>query len=104
MAMLSLAQMESFEQDGYLTVDALSADGGLTLDELDAAEATWDRLTAVGVGGLSNSGPERPESLERQAELAADQGFIELMCHPFFENLAKQVLRSEEVRVIELVS
>ena len=100
--LLSADQMESFETEGYLTVDALGAAGGLTPAELDAAEATWDRLTLAGVQGLSNSGPERPESLERQAELAADKGFIELMCHPVFEDLAKQVLKSENVRVIEL--
>ena len=99
--LLSDAQMASFEDQGYCTVDAL-APGGLSEAELDAAEETWDRLIAGGVNGLSNSGPERPESLERQAGLAADKGFIELMCHPFFENIAKQVLRSEHVHVIEL--
>ena len=99
--LLSDEQMASFEDQGYCTVDAL-APGGLSEAELDAAEETWDRLIAGGVNGLSNSGPERPESLERQAGLAADKGFIELMCHPFFENMAKQVLRSEHVHVIEL--
>ena len=122
--LLSDEQMASFEDQGYCTVDAL-APGGLSEAELDAAEETWDRLIAGGISGLSNSGPEAAGSLERQAGLAADKGFIELMCHPFFENIAKQVtslvavallhgalaegcstrsqvLRSEHVHVIEL--
>jgi hypothetical protein len=76
--------------------------GGLTPEQLDQAEATWDRLVGAGVVGLSNSGPERPESLQRQEQLASDRGFVELMCHPFFEGVAKQVLKTDAVRVIEL--
>jgi hypothetical protein len=99
--MLTADDMVSFEELGYCCVDS-TLDGGLSPAELDAAEATWDRLVGAGVVGLSNSGPERPESLLRQAELAADRGFIDLMCHPFFERIAQQVLKSEAVRVIEL--
>eukprot|EP01050_Picozoa_sp_SAG11_P040916 SAG11_NODE_18047_length_501_cov_1.246269_1_plen_127_part_01 len=102
MTILSTAQMNSFEEQGYVCVDALSTPGGLSPAELTAAEATWDRLVDAGVVGLSNSGPDRPESLAAQARLAADRGFIELMCHPFFENIAKQVLRADRVQVVEL--
>jgi hypothetical protein len=100
--MLSAGELRAFEESGYVCVDALSKPGGLSPAELDRAEETWDRLIGLGVTGLSNAGPQRPGSLEKQAQLAADRGFIELMCHPFFESLAKQVLRSEDVRVIEL--
>lgn len=102
MTMLTDAQMESFEADGVVLLDTLSMPGGLTPAQLDDAEATWERLVEAGVVGLSNSGPERPESLQRQKELASDRGFVELMCNPFFESVAKQVLKSEQVRVIEL--
>ena len=100
--MLSAEDLRAFEESGYVCIDVLSTPGGLTPGELDRAEETWDRLVSAEVEGLSNSGPQRPDSLRKQQQLAADQGFIELICNPFFEELAKQVLRSEEVRVIEL--
>ena len=46
---------------------------------LDRCEATFDRLTA-------------PEA-ERKADKEEDEGFIEMISHPFFENVAKQMLR-----------
>ena len=89
---LSAAQLDAFEGQGFVCLE-----GGLTPKELDEAEATWDRLTSAGVVGLSNS-----SDTNKQAALARDPGFIKLMCHPYFESIAKQVLRSDAVRVIEL--
>ena len=92
MPLLSDAQVRHFNEEGYLT-----AEGGLTPAELDDAEATWDRLVAARTVGLSNSSDR-----EKQQALAADEGFLRLMCNPYFENLAKQLLRTANVRVIEL--
>ena len=55
-------------------------------DWLDKAEATWARQTA-------SSGPHRSGSIDR--------GYVELIAHPFFEDVAKQMLRAEHVRTIE---
>ena len=40
MALLSATQMQSFDEEGYVCVDALASAGGLSPAELDAAEAT----------------------------------------------------------------
>lgn len=85
--MLSDAQMEAFEAEGMVLVDTLSVHGGLTAAQLDEAERTWDRLVLGPAGG-----PPREQ----------DEGFIRLISHPVFENIAKQVLRAEEVKLIEL--
>ena len=84
--MLSDAQMEAFEAEGMVLVDTLSVHGGLTAAQLDEAERTWDRLAL---------GPGAPPKEQ-------DEGFIRLISHPVFENIAKQVLRAEEVKLIEL--
>ena len=77
---LSPAELASFERDGYvLKVPPLSP------QELDEAEATFDRL-------VSGAGPPKEE----------DEGFIKLISHPWLEAVAQQVLRTERVRYIEL--
>ena len=89
-AVLSPAQMTAFERQGYVLIKAPFSD-----QQLDEAEATFDRLVA------------RPDhkgahwSAGKFQALEDDRGFIELMAHPWFEAVAKQVLRAERVRYIE---
>eukprot|EP01052_Picozoa_sp_SAG31_P066265 SAG31_NODE_25066_length_468_cov_1.392954_1_plen_87_part_10 len=83
--MLSKEQLACFEQDGYLLLPST-----LTAAELDDAEATWDRLT----DGGKTSG--------MRVQYSYDPGFVRLVSHPFFEAVAKQLLRSAQVRLAEL--
>ena len=84
--MLSDAQVEAFEEDGVVLVDTLTAAGGLTQAELDDAEATWDELI------LGEDAPAKEQH----------PGFVRLVTHPWFEAVAKQMLRAEAVKLIEL--
>jgi hypothetical protein len=93
MAALSDAQMASFEADGYVLLRA-----PLSAAELDAAEAAFDRLIKVRYPELDPGAPPQ----ELQAALAADVAFVKLISHPWFEAVAQQVLRAEQVRLIEL--
>ena len=77
---LSPSELAAFEADGYVFKRPPMSD-----QDLDEAEATFDRL--VGGGG----GPKEE-----------DAGFIKLISHPWFEAVAQQVLRAERVRYIEL--
>lgn len=77
---LTPAQCEQFEELGYTLVDTpMMADPSW----LDEAEATWARKT-----GAQRSDP-------------IDRGYVELIAHPFFEDVAKQMLRTDHVRTIE---
>jgi len=77
-APLDALQMQAFEDDGAVLVDL-----GLNRDLLDRAEAAWDRH--AGEGG----------------SLFADQDYVELISAPVFEEIAKQVLRSDRVFILE---
>ena len=79
---LDTAQMQAFEDDGAVLVDLR-----LGLDLLDRAEAAWDRL-AEAVDPSPNS-------------IFDDQDFVELISAPVFEQIAKQVLRSDRVFILE---
>jgi hypothetical protein len=81
---LTPAQCEQFEELGYTLVNTpMMADE----DWLDRAEATWARRTSA-------LGSEwRAESI--------DPGYVELIANPFFEDVAKQMLRAEHVHTIE---
>ena len=86
--MLSPQQVEEFETRGYTLAETT-----LSAQELDDAEATWDRLMARSKGNRdTNSTPRGGE----------DEGYLRLITHPFFEGVAKQMLRSDDVRLIEL--
>ena len=77
---LTSAQCEQFEELGYTLVDTpMMADPSW----LDKAEATWARKT----------GAQRSDAIDR--------GYVELIAHPFFEDVAKQMLRTDHVRTIE---
>jgi hypothetical protein len=72
------------EELGYVLVDTpmMAEDDGW----LDMAEATWAKQT-------EQSGAERSGSIARE--------YAELIAHPFFEAVAKQMLRTDRVHTIE---
>jgi hypothetical protein len=81
-APLDAAQMQAFEDDGAVLVDLR-----LSSDLLDRAEAAWDRL--------AKAGTSTPHSI------LEDRDFVELISAPIFEEIAKQVLRSDRVFILE---
>ena len=81
-APLDAAQMQAFEDDGAVLVDLR-----LSSDLLDRAEAAWDRL--------AKAGTSTPHSI------LEDRDFVELISAPVFEEIAKQVLRSDRVFILE---
>jgi hypothetical protein len=81
-APLDAAQMQAFEDDGAVLVDLR-----LSPDLLDRAEVAWDRL--------ANAGSSTPHNI------LEDQDFVELISAPVFEEIAKQVLRSDRVFILE---
>lgn len=81
-APLDIVQMQAFEDDGAVLVDLR-----LSLDLLDRAEAAWDRHAKRGDPG--------------QGSILEDQDYVELISAPVFEEIAKQVLRSDKVFILE---
>ena len=71
---LSEAQVEEFVRDGCTTVDC-----GLSDEQLDFFEAAHD---------ADEFGPPHP-------------AFFEFVAHPVFEAIAQQILRSDNVRILE---
>ncbi|MFT5367024.1 MAG: hypothetical protein ACI8V2_001982 [Candidatus Latescibacterota bacterium] len=70
------AELEQYETEGAVIIDT-----PFTEEELDKAEAAWDRLTESG----------RP-SYE-------DPEYVNLVQHPYLEGVAKQVLRADAVHL-----
>jgi hypothetical protein len=92
--------MSAFEAEGYVLVRP-----PLTPEQLDEAEQTCDRLTAAAPSSSSSSSSsssQLPPSPSIRKE--DDAGFIRLISHPWFEQVAQQVLRAERVRYIELAA
>ena len=81
-APLDGAQMQAFENDGALLFDL-----HLDPDLLDRAEAVWDRF-------------DRAEDATPQS-IFEDRDYVELISSPVFEQIAKQVLRSDRVFILE---
>ena len=71
-APLDAAQMQTFEDDGAVLVDLR-----LKPDQLDRAEAAWDRHAKGDDSG--------------QDSILKDQNYVELISAPVFEEIAKQV-------------
>ena len=69
-------QLAQYEDQGAVTIDT-----PFTPEELDRAEAAWDRLKQT--GGKPYEDPD----------------FIEVVQHPFFEAVAKKVLRAQAVHL-----
>jgi hypothetical protein len=69
-------ELEQYERDGAVTID-----GPLSEAELDKAEASWDHIKS------SDTLPYE------------DPGYVDVVQHPFFEEVAKKVLRARSVHV-----
>ena len=80
-APLDAVQMQAFEDDGAVLVDLR-----LSLDLLDGAETAWDRHA-------------KEDTV--QGSILEDQDYVELISAPVFEEIAKQVLRSDKVFILE---
>ena len=63
--------------------DPNKPDTPLTEAELDEAEAAWDRVKAG------------------ETDKCHDHGYLDTLTHPFFEDVAKQVLRAPAVQLLE---
>ena len=86
---LSDAQLAQFDELGFVLLDT---DGLVSPAWLDEAEATWDRL---------KDGVEHPNNTASAVERTTDEGYARAVSHPLFEGAAKQILRSDSVRLIE---
>ena len=86
--MLTDQQVEQFDQAGAVTVDS-----PLTRQQMSAATDAYDRL-------LPFKDPEPGEQARYRLGNACqffDQELLDLIQHPFFEEIAKQVLRAKSV-------
>jgi hypothetical protein len=90
MAPLTADQEAQFEELGYVLVDIECSAAWL-----DSAEETWDRLTMQELAGTHSV------AARKSAEKDADEGYLALISHPYLEEVAKQMLRSPRVRIIE---
>ena len=70
------ADLEHYERDGAVTIDS-----PFTEEELDRAEAAWDRLKESG---------DPPYE---------DPDYVDVLQHPYFEEVAKKVLRADSVHL-----
>ena len=69
--------------DGRNRGSVVRADTPLTDQQLDEAEAAWDRV---------KSG---------ETDKSRDHAYLDTITHPFFEDVAKQVLRAPAVQLLE---
>ena len=69
-------ELEQYEKDGAVTID-----GPFSKGELDRAEAAWDRLRESG---------DPPYE---------DPDYVNVVQHPYFEEVAKKVLRADSVHL-----
>ena len=69
-------QLAQYEADGAVTIDTPFTDA-----ELDRAEDAWDRLQASGEAAYT------------------DPDYVDVIQHPFFEEVAKKVLRADGVHL-----
>ncbi len=75
--MFTDAQLEQYEQQGSVTIDS-----SFTTDQLNRAETAWDRLKTNGY----NKAHEDPD-------------YIEIIQHPYLEEVAKKLLREDRVHL-----
>jgi hypothetical protein len=69
-------QLNQYDREGAVMIDSPFA-----VEELDRAEAAWDRIKASG---------DPPY---------ADPDYVDIVQHPFFEEVAKKVLRANSVHL-----
>jgi phytanoyl-CoA dioxygenase PhyH len=90
--MITEQQLQRFIEDGAVTIDT-----PLTRAQIDAASAALDRrlpFAAPGDGQLAHYRVQRTSSYD-------DPALVEIIEHPFFEEVAKRALRAEEVRFFQ---
>ena len=75
--MFTDAQLEQYEEQGAVTIDT-----PFTPAQLDRAEAAWDRLQA-----------------DRSIKPYEDPDYVDVIQHPYFEEVAKKVLRADAVHL-----
>ena len=74
--MFTDAQLAQYEEQGAVTIDT-----PFTTEQLDRAEAAWDRLK------------------ENGGEPYEDPDYVEVIQHPYFEEVAKKLLRADAVHL-----
>ena len=74
--MFTDTQLAQYEKQGAVTIDS-----PFTTEQLDRAEAAWDRLKKNG------------------GEPYEDPDYIEVIQHPYFEEVAKKLLRAQAVHL-----
>ena len=74
--MFTDAQLEQYEKQGAVTIDS-----PFTTEQLDRAEAAWDRLKQNG------------------GEPYEEPGYVDVIQHPYFEEVAKKLLRANAVHL-----
>jgi hypothetical protein len=74
--MFTDAQLAQYEEQGAVTIDS-----PFTTEQLDRAEAAWDRLKQNGRAPY-----EEPD-------------YVEIVQHPYFEEVAKKLLRADAVHL-----
>ena len=86
--MLTDRQVEQFDEEGAVTVDS-----PLTADQLFSAVEVYDRLLPL----TEAKDGERTRYRLGNACQFYDPGLLDLIQHPFFETVAKQVLNAKSV-------
>jgi len=74
--MFTDAQLAQYEEQGAVTIDS-----PLSAGELDRAEAAWDRWMQEG------------------GDLCEYQDYVDVLQHPYFEEVARKLLRAEKVHL-----
>ena len=74
--MMTDAELAQYQVDGAVTIDS-----PFTTEQLDRAEAAWDRLTASGRAPYE------------------DPDYLDVVQHPYFEAIASQVLKAAAVHL-----
>lgn len=88
--MITPTQVTEFLENGVVTIDT-----PLTTNEIAAASEALERLAPL----ISPDAPGQPRY--RAAASCLEAPFIDIVQHPFFEQVAKQVLNADEVRLFQ---
>ena len=90
--MITEQEIQQFSEMGAVTIDT-----PLTQQQLSAASATFDRL-------LPFSEPEAGEEPRYRVSTTCtfyDPELLDIIQHPFFEEVAKRALRADEIRFFQ---
>jgi hypothetical protein len=90
--MITEQELQQFIEDGAVTIDT-----PLTEAQIDAAAAALDRrlpFTAPGEG-------QSPDYRVQRTSSCDDPALVEIIEHPYFEEVAKRALRADDVRFFQ---